>query len=82
MVVGWAFLKRPDEPIALDRPGGAAYALSLPAARGTLVPTKVPAPGLTITPVDLYRFDVSLQTPLHVAYYSAGQMHFETLGPT
>jgi hypothetical protein len=80
-VIGWAFLERADEPIAVDRIAPATYAVSLPSARGTLVPATgsvLPA-GLTTTRVDLYRFDVTLERRTATGYYSRGEMHFGDL---
>jgi hypothetical protein len=81
-IVGWAFLRRADERIALDQIGSSTYAVTMPVQRGTLVPSTDGLPSdLSLTRVDLYRFNVSVQGAVHAAYYSEGRMHFEDIGP-
>jgi hypothetical protein len=74
-VIGWAFLKRPDEVVALNAVSDMGYAVSIPSARGTLLAATPPrASGVITTPVDLYRFDVTLERPIRLAYFSGGEL--------
>jgi hypothetical protein len=74
-VIGWGFLKRPNEVIALNELSDMNYRVSLPSARGTLLAAMLPrASGVITTPVDLYRFEVTLERPIRLAYYSGGEL--------
>ncbi|MBV9581198.1 MAG: hypothetical protein JO057_21665, partial [Chloroflexi bacterium] len=79
-VLAGAFLQRPDETITFTPVGPGSFAFGIPSARGSLVPSKTAvAPGVTLTPVDLYHVDVTLDRPLRVAYFSDGEMHIVDL---
>ena len=82
-LVAWAFLKRADEVIALDRLGDAGYSVGIPAARGALhLAEDALDPGLTSTTISLYQFEVVPRRPLAVWYYSGGAMHVTELAPS
>jgi hypothetical protein len=81
-IIGRAFLERPDETIALNPIGDNAYRMSIPAARGALVPVTLDLPpGVTTSREDLYRFDLTLLRPMRLGYYSNGEMQFVDLAP-